>query len=234
MNKLIGIIPDIELKTGRLILSPDYYNSVYMAGGIPIVIPLINRAHAFDVLERVDGLILSGGDDVDPLRIGEEPHPNCGQIIPLRDEIELGCAQYALENEIPTLGICRGLQVMAITCKCPIIQDIGSQWQTPIKHKQQAPRWYPTHHVRIDQKSKLHKIYMADEILVNSFHHQSVHGSCNQFMAVGFSHDDIIEAMEHETHPFYIGVQWHPENMAVYNQAVSQQRQLFEGLVQSI
>lgn len=237
MKPIIGIVPDIEMSTGRLVINPDYYRTIYRAGGHPIVLPFLDQQHALDTLENIDGLLLSGGDDVDPQLMGEEPHPNCGPILPIRDEIELLGASYCLEHKKPILGICRGLQVMALVLQCTIIQDINAEWNHPIKHKQQAPRWYPTHHVRMNKDSQLYKIYGMEDLQVNSFHHQAVRRGNEDFIIAAKSEDGIIEAMEHRHHPFFIGVQWHPENMVMssaeegYAQYTYEQLRLFSAFV---
>ena len=159
----------------------------------------------------VDGILLSGGGDIDPLLFGEEPLRQNGEISPLRDSFELTLCRAALESGLPLFGICRGMQVMNIAAGGTIYQDIPAQTGSTLKHSQQAPRPHGTHSVLPLENSLLAALWGKNRVAVNSFHHQAVAQLGEGFSAAAHSPDGIIEAVEREDAPFVLGVQWHPE-----------------------
>lgn len=165
------------------------------------------------ILDIAQGLLLTGGGDIDPLLLDEQPLKGLGSICPSRDKIELDLCVAALRRNIPILGICRGCQILSIASGGSIYQDIYSQHITNIKHCQQAPRYYPTHTVILEPNSKIISIYNKATIEVNSFHHQAVCNTGEDMIVSARSKDNIIEAIEHKNHKFALGVQWHPEAM---------------------
>lgn len=214
MKPLIGITACTLLEAERdWIFNPhDYTRAVQRAGGIPVLLPFVTtEAEAAEVLDRLDGLLLSGGDDLDPLLYGELPHPKQGNISPERDLAELAYARVALARDMATLGVCRGHQVLAVAFGGALWQDIPSQVPEAIKHRQEGPKWYPTHPVAIAQGTRLHAL-LGSERLVNSRHHQAVKRAPEGWVVSALSPDGIIEAMEHPGRRFALSVQWHPEN----------------------
>lgn len=214
MKPLIGITPCTLLEAERdWIYNPhDYSRAVQRAGGIPVLLPFVTtQAEAAEVLDKLDGLLLSGGDDMDPLLYGELPHLNQGSISPERDLAELAYARAALARDMATLGVCRGHQVLAVAFGGALWQDIPSQVLNAIKHRQEGPKWYPTHPVAIAEGTRLHGLLGAER-LVNSRHHQSVKRAPEGWVVSALSPDGIIEAMEHPGRKFVLSVQWHPEN----------------------
>ncbi|MEA5083096.1 MAG: gamma-glutamyl-gamma-aminobutyrate hydrolase family protein [Lachnospiraceae bacterium] len=209
MKALIGITACIDNSNSRYFVSRGYINSVYKNGGIPIVLCPVHRKEIPDILRKIDGIILTGGGDVNPLILGEEPCNNIGEISPIRDKFEIALTRLALKQRIPILGICRGMQVMATSADGKILQDINSN----ICHMQKSPRYVKTHTVNIEKNSRLFSICGKKKIAVNSFHHQSVLECGKNFRPCAFSADGIIEAMENKKHSFAIGVQWHPETL---------------------
>ena len=208
-----------------------YVSAVEMAGGVPVIIPLVedtNLAPAY--LKPLDGLLLAGGGDVDPARFGEEPIPQLGNVDPERDALEIALAQKALEADLPVLGICRGIQVLNVAAGGTLYQDLPSQVPHALKHDQSAPRWYPCHEVRLAPDSMLARIFQAETLRVNSFHHQAVRVVAPAFRVAGKSKDAVIEAVESREHTFVVGVQWHPECMVERDPV---QRLLFEAFVQA-
>ena len=205
---LIGITGNYEDLTCKL--GQGYYQSVVAAGGIPIVIPpVVDKDILVGTLERIDALILSGGSDINPLFAGEEPLRGLHGINQKRDLPELMIAQLAYNRQIPILGICRGIQTLAVALGGRIWQDINEK--TTMKHSQDADRSEQTHSVGIEKDSLLYGIYGQEQLLVNSFHHQAVRDAGPKFRVVGKSPDHIIEAMESSEFKPIIGVQWHPE-----------------------
>lgn len=196
-------------------LAEGYYQSILRAGATPLVVPPTSDLTAIDaLLHRVDGILLSGGADLNPLWVGEEPHSALGGINPLRDAFELLLIRRAADHQIPMLGICRGMQMLAAALGGKLEQDMASARPDAalLKHSQNAPRAEATHRVQLLEDSLLGQL-LGREIFVNSFHHQAVADTGTQFRAVGFASDGTIEAMESTTFKSIIGVQWHPECM---------------------
>ncbi|MEH7747323.1 gamma-glutamyl-gamma-aminobutyrate hydrolase family protein, partial [Neobacillus drentensis] len=187
-------------------------------GGIPIVLPYINPEIALETIALCDGIILSGGEDVDPKLFGQDPHQQLGPTTPERDVAEIAMVRYALENNIPILAICRGVQILNVALGGTLIQDIQSQVQEPIQHNQKIDRSRDTHWVTIATDSKLFEMVGSEQVRVNSLHHQAIDKVANDLRVVARSSDGIVEAVEY-IHPstFTVGVQWHPESMASTN-----------------
>ena len=190
-----------------------YYKQIINAGGVPVIIPPIaDTAIVADTLEKVDGILLTGGGDYNPLWCGEEPSPKLHNINKERDAAELILTRLAYNKQIPMLGICRGIQTLAMALGGHVAQDIGSQ--ATIKHSQDADREEATHSVTIEEGSVLDELYRNrtdSTISVNSFHHQAVDNPGSLFRATAHSKDGIIEAIESTEYKNVMGVQWHPE-----------------------
>lgn len=192
----------------------DYVRAVEKAGGLPLLLPWpLQPGGGQHYLALLDGLLLSGGGDIDPVYWGEEPQPGSGEIEPVRDELELGLCRAALAAEMPVLGICRGHQVLAVAAGGALHQDLSVRdYPGLLKHSQQAPRWYPTHRVRVQPETRLASLFPA-ALRVNSFHHQAVSRVPEGFLVSARADDGVIEAIESRHHLFALGVQWHPEAM---------------------
>jgi len=196
-------------------LGEKYISAVEQAGGIPLAIPLLQDKNALKILaHRLDGIILSGGPDIDPSYFHEMPHPCLGSVCPQRDETEIFITAEIIKLSKPLLGICRGLQVMNVAMGGTLYQDISSNIKEPIKHIQDAPRWHKSHEIEIvDIDSLIYKIIGKRRIRVNSFHHQSVERPAPDFKITALAPDGVIEAMESNVGGFCLGVQWHPEEL---------------------
>lgn len=193
---------------GDLTLRDRYYKQVERAGGVPVVIPPSADSDVIiNTLNRIDALLLTGGGDFNPLWQGEQPQPELHTINSERDLPELLLTRLAFNRQIPMLGICRGIQTLAIALDGKVSQNITSD----IKHSQDADRSEPTHVVEIEAGSMLHDIYEVSRMYVNSFHHQAVSATGSRFRVVAKSPDGIVEAMESSEHKSILGVQWHPE-----------------------
>ena len=189
-----------------------YYKQIINAGGVPVIIPpFADTAIIADNLEKVDGILLTGGGDYNPLWCGEEPSPKLHNINRERDAAELILTRLAYNKQIPMLGICRGIQTLAMALGGHVAQDISSQ--ATIKHSQDADREEATHSVIIEEGSILFSIYhnRIGSLPVNSFHHQAVDNPGSLFRATAHSKDGIIEAIESTEYKNVMGVQWHPE-----------------------
>lgn len=191
-------------------LAEGYYKSVMKAGGVPIVIPpLADTDVIINTLNHIDGLILSGGADYDPRYAGEEPEPKLGEINEERDLPELFITRLAYNRQLPILGICRGIQTLAMALGGRVKQDITDI--ASINHSQEEDRHQATHTVAIEEGSILSKLYSQPTIHVNSLHHQAVCHPGERFHVTAKSEDGIIEAMESSEFKSIMGVQWHPE-----------------------
>ncbi|MEW6182209.1 MAG: gamma-glutamyl-gamma-aminobutyrate hydrolase family protein [Bacillota bacterium] len=213
MIPIIGITAAYNEDEERLFLSRFYVDAVSAVGGLPLVIPPLHPDAADAVFDSIDGLLLSGGGDLDPFHFGEEPLPCTGQISPRRDVFELTLARTAVLRRLPVLGVCRGMQLLNVAAGGSIHQDLSQGATQPLKHDQDAPRWYPTHTVRIQPGSKLGVIFGRLEIRVNSFHHQSINRLAEGFKCTARSPDGVVEGIESGSLPFAVGVQCHPELM---------------------
>ncbi|SHJ45187.1 gamma-glutamyl-gamma-aminobutyrate hydrolase family protein [Tepidibacter formicigenes] len=219
MKPIIGITTFWENKPRKLYdsVSHNYIKSVYLAGGIPILIPLVEDENTVNsYLNLVDGLILTGGEDVWPLLYGENPNDKIQLICEERDKFEIKLFLKALKLNMPVLGICRGLQVMNVALEGTLYQDINSQIENSLGH---YPKDTPVnslyHEVQIDKESKIFDIFNEEKIRVNSFHHQSIKKLGNSLKEAAWSVDGVIEAVEHINKDFAVGVQWHPEDLTI-------------------
>lgn len=205
---LIGITTDSS--TEDYSVRKKYCNQVLAAGAYPILLPPVSdieKTKAF--LDNLDGMIFTGGGDHNPLLMNEEPVPELGNVNPERDNFEIPLCQEAYKRNLPILGICRGIQTIAISLGGHVKQHIS----TSVKHSQNAPKDAATHSVKIEKGSILSEIYNSETIFVNSFHHQAVDNPGRRFKAVAFSEDNIIEGIESTEYHSVIGVQWHPEQL---------------------
>ena len=191
-------------------LAETYYKSVIKAGGVPVIIPpSADTDTIVNTLSRIDGLLLSGGGDFNPLYCGEEPSPKLHSINRERDLPELLITRLAYNRQIPMLGICRGIQTLAMALGGRVEQDIEPK--ATVKHSQDADRSEPTHTVNIESDTILHSIYGTSSIAVNSFHHQVVAETGEKFKVTATSADGFIETIESREFKSIMGVQWHPE-----------------------
>ena len=188
---LIGLTANYEGIDATL--RERYYKQVVEAGGVPVIVPPVaDTAVIINTLQQLDGLILTGGGDHNPLWMGEEPSPRLHNINRERDLAELLLVRLAFNRQIPMLGICRGIQTLAIALGGKVEQDIEQQ----VKHSQDADRSEPTHSVCLVKDSTLYNIYGSERIMVNSFHHQAVSQPGKRFRVIARSADNIIEAIE--------------------------------------
>jgi putative glutamine amidotransferase len=193
----------------------SYVRAVQRAGGVAFLIPAGHDADALEAIcSRLDGLLLSGGCDVDPARYGEERITACQEPDPERDELELALAAWALDAAVPILGICRGMQLLNVACGGTLYQDLETQQPEMARHDHAATgRTYRAHGIRLQQHSQLSEILRATPYEVNSLHHQAVARPGDRIEIVGWSPDGVAEAMEVDGHPFAVAVQFHPEEL---------------------
>ena len=198
-------------------LSNDYVESVIKAGGVPVILPILSDEESIRIqIELLDGVLLSGGVDINPLVYNEEPSPKLGYIFPDKDTFDLLIAKIACELNKPILAICRGQQILNVAFGGTLYQDLSDMEGCYIKHQQQTKDGAVTHTVDITPNSILHSI-LGNSIITNTFHHQAIKVLAPGFKATAYSKDNVIEAIEKYDEDFVVGVQFHPEIMATYN-----------------
>lgn len=204
-------------KDGLSCIAETYVQSVVKAGGAPVLIPVITDMEALTaIVSGLDGLLMSGGGDINPLYVGEEPVPQLQDVDTFRDEFDLILLRLATNRQLPVMGICRGHQLINVAFSGSVYQDIHSQHEaTLFKHSQTMPREQASHSIRItDTSSRLFDLLKKEpDIFVNSFHHQAVKDIAPEFKETAVAPDGINEAMEHPEKEIF-SVQWHPEAMA--------------------
>jgi putative glutamine amidotransferase len=204
-------MPVIGITPCRLL--PDYVESVRRAGGEPCVLD-INTAAS---LKNLDGVLLTGGGDIDPSLYHEARHPKTNEPDTARDTFELELARLALSNNVPMLGVCRGLQIVNVAAGGTLIQDIPSEVNQALPHEVNNPLYAIAHEVWVAKGSSLAKVMQEElvdgEILqVNSRHHQAIKDTASGFAVSATAPDGIVEAIERPGSRFCLAVQWHPEN----------------------
>lgn len=200
---------------GFSVIGHDYIEAVKKAGAIPIGIPVGDISACRDIVQALDGLILAGGEDIDPQLYGSSPDLRCWTIAPERDRFELQLIEEALRLHKPLLAICRGMQLLNVSFGGTLYLDISDHSDKVLAHQfARAPRWYLAHRVKL-LSSSLQQLYKADEIRTNSYHHQAVNKLGTGFEVAAVAEDGIIEGIAHPDHPNVLAIQWHPEMMAV-------------------
>jgi len=211
-------------------VNSSYLHAVQQAGGVPVLLPpQLSGASLSRLLRGLDGLVLTGGGDVDPALFGEAPHPKLYGVAPSRDTVETTSVRVALDRRLPILAICRGVQVLNVALGGTLYQDVGSDPGTSLRHSQDGPRDQPSHKIAIEPASRLAETLGADEIEVNSMHHQAVKQLGTGLRAVAWAPDQLVEGLElTDASRFVLGVQWHPEELVAESEPA---RRLFTALV---
>ena len=199
----------------RFANNESYANAIVDNGGAPVMIPAVADEEALGaVYEIVDGLLLTGGPDIDPARYERPRHPKTDGGDAAMEHAEMYLAGRALRDGLPILGICRGIQTLNVVAGGTLYQDVGDELNTEITHPAEANgRAHLTHRVRIDAETRLRGAVGREEIAVNSLHHQAVRDVAPGFVATAHAPDGLVEAIERPDLPFALGVQWHPEEL---------------------
>lgn len=199
------------------VMNQRYFHAVMSAGGVPWMVPLIDAdlATLREIYDRLDGICLPGGVDLDPATFGETPRPEVGRIDPPRDRVELQLVRWALEDDKPVLGLCRGLQVINVALGGTLYQDLAADWPAAMKHDYFPTggfgRDYLAHDVAITPRTRLAGI-LGERTPVNSMHHQGIRTLGRDLIASAHASDGLVEGVE-TSGSFCIGVQWHPETL---------------------
>ncbi len=217
----------------RAAVNTAYLHSIVRAGGVPLVLSQIMGAdHAARALAVCDGLILTGGEDVDPARYGVRPSRPLGSVDPARDAFEFALFEAGRARRLPVLGICRGIQVINVAMGGTLWQDLPTERPGPVNHDPGGARDARTHAVRLAPGSRVADALGVTELSPNSFHHQGIRDLAPGLVASGWSADGLIEAVETEDDAgWLLAVQWHPEEM--HADATAPERGLFAALVEA-
>lgn len=218
------------------VMNSRYYLAAAEVGAAPVMVPLFedDPETLRTIYDRLDGLLLAGGVDMDPATFGDSPHPRLGRTDAARDAVELQLARWAIADRKPVLGLCRGHQVLNVALGGTLWQDLEAQVPGALKHD-----YFPTagyardhlaHEVALAPGSRLHEAFQAAIIPVNSMHHQAVRTLAPSLLASGHAPDGVVEAIESGTEHFLVGVQWHPE---MFGHRDHRTRRLFEAFIQA-
>jgi len=198
----------------RVRVNAAYTTALRGAGLLPLVLPVLDPADADAALDGVAGLVLTGGEDVSPDRYGSAPHPELGDTHDGRDAFEIALVEAARARALPTLAICRGIQILNVALGGTLVQDIPSEWTNPIVHDGDWARTARVHEVDVKPASRLARALGTERPVVNSMHHQAVGGVAESLFVVARAPDGIVEGVEWPTEEWWmVGVQWHPEEL---------------------
>ncbi|HEX6079146.1 MAG TPA: gamma-glutamyl-gamma-aminobutyrate hydrolase family protein [Methylomirabilota bacterium] len=229
---LIGVSTSITVGASpeRAYVNSAYLHAVQQAGGVPVALPpQLSSASMRQLAGDLQGLLLTGGGDMDPALFGETPHATLYDVAPSRDTLETSVLHVALDRGLPVLAVCRGLQVLNVALGDSLHQDVGTDPGTQMAHSQKEPRDQPTHKVKLTPGCRLAATLGADELEVNSMHHQAIKRLGRGLTAVAWAPDQIVEGAEiGDPSRFVLGVQWHPEELVGHSEPA---RRLFAALV---
>ncbi|MCA1904571.1 MAG: gamma-glutamyl-gamma-aminobutyrate hydrolase family protein [Cyanobacteria bacterium KgW148] len=210
---LIGISIYGRNQAGEFYLPGAYVDVVRKAGGLPILLPP-GETDLEGILSHIDGLILAGGGDISPQFFGGEWHPKMYSVDLERDRFELALVDRAVSQGVPLLGVCRGLQVIGVAGGADLVVHIPDVYGCEVIHRMEEPSRCTRHEVTIDGDSLLAQTLGAGSTTITSWHHQALGNAPPNWRVVARSEDGVVEAIEHESHPWAVAVQWHPEMMA--------------------
>jgi putative glutamine amidotransferase len=207
-----GEPPKLEVALATL-----YPEAIERAGGVPVIVPLLRPEAIAALLDRVDGICLPGGPDLQPSAYGEEPHPQLGPTEPRVDAVELALVRAADRRNLPILGICRGMQLLNVARGGTLHQHLPDVVGDRLEHRQPEHGSATTHHVETAPHSRLRAILGGPKLQVNSFHHQAVRTLGDDLTATAWAEDGTIEAIEEPGERLVLGVQWHAEGLQAHD-----------------
>ncbi|RVU55709.1 gamma-glutamyl-gamma-aminobutyrate hydrolase family protein [Anaerosphaera multitolerans] len=212
MRPLIAITPRVDSNWESVNMNSEFFNFLEDLGATPIILPYNYSRESIDnILNKVDGLLFTGGHDINPMYYGEFPTSKCHIISPKRDAFESELMRAAIEKDIPLLAICRGMQLLNIVQGGSLYQDIDSQYKTSLKHINEEPFDKLVHSVEIIKDNPFGSVFKKDLLEVNSLHHQAIKDLGSNLKVFSKSTDGLVEGIYMEDKKFICGVQWHPE-----------------------
>ena len=230
MKPTIGILPNIN-DEGIISLDRAYVQAISRVGGIPIVLPYAQDLEPlYQMIDCLDGILLTGGGDISPSYYGEEPHEKTGKPCALRDKLDFACFDYAFKKKKPILAICRGIQVANVALGGTLYQDLPSQFDGKILHKQMEGKFEPSHSAKVKRGTPLCTLIGKQKMVVNSFHHQAIKRLAEGLEGMAFSEDNLIEAVFWNGGQYLRGFQWHPERLCDFDE---DNRKLFKEFIES-
>ena len=218
------------------VMNHRYFAALALAGAAPLMVPLLTKKEDAlrAIYERVDGVFLAGGVDVDPSSYNEDTLDVCGRTDEDRDAVELMFTRWAIEDGKPLLGVCRGMQIINVACGGSLFQDVAAQGERLIKHDyfptQGFARDFLSHEASVTPGTKLHAIYQGDAIMVKSMHHQGIKKLGDSLEPSVIAPDGLIEGLEGKNGKYLIGVQWHPEMLIESDEGT---KRLFDSFVEA-
>lgn len=226
----IGVVPSWE-EQGKITINQDYLDAVWRAGAMPVLLPIsFDAARLGRFLDQVDGLLLTGGVDVDPARYGAEKLPCCGTCSVCRDRMEFPLCRMALDRDLPLLAICRGMQLLSCVLGGTLWEDLALQAGTSLEHARYDAPTTAVHEVAVVPGSLLHTLTGAETLPVNSRHHQGIRRPGEGLVISAAAPDGLAEAVELPGKRFVLGVQWHPESLCSHTPV---HQALFDALVRA-
>ena len=208
MKPVIGVLPLWDDDKQSIWMLPEYFEGCIVHKAIPDMLPFMEEIDSF--LEKCDGFLFTGGHDIDPEYYQEKPLMNV-ECCPKRDKLEKIVLDNALKTDKPVLGICRGIQWINVYFNGTLYQDLPSQYNSGVNHRQIKPYDNKVHKVSIDKQSPFYSLIQKEELYVNSLHHQAIKTLGKGLKAMAYSEDNLIEAIYHPDYSFVWAVQWHPE-----------------------
>lgn len=214
MKPLIAVTPLFESNPKRQYMNFDYFAAILDNGGIPVMLPIEASEAVWDeYLDRVDGILFTGGQDVNPVLYKQTPMETTLYVCPERDALEYGLCKKAIEKNKVILGICRGEQLLNVACGGTLYQDLPTYRPSSIAHRQTTPNHLPSHDVKVVEGSPLHLLTHKTRIAVNSTHHQGIDKLGKGLVAMAFATDGLTEGVFMPDKKFVWAIQWHPERM---------------------
>ncbi|MBQ8162265.1 MAG: gamma-glutamyl-gamma-aminobutyrate hydrolase family protein [Clostridia bacterium] len=213
---LVGLVPLWDDEKQSIWMLPGYQEGIVAAGGTPVILPLTDSHEVLSLLlDHLDGVLVTGGQDVDPARYGEEKRDTCGELCPARDAMEAFILGEALRRDMPVFGICRGLQMLNVFLGGTLYQDIPTELHSTVQHHGQKPYDAPDHEVTLVEGEWLEKLLGKHRLPVNSYHHQGIREMAGDLCATAVAPDGLVEGVRSRHHRWVQAVQWHPEFMPV-------------------
>jgi putative glutamine amidotransferase len=202
------------------LMGRSYVEELRKVGAVPWLVPLVphDPDTLQEIFDRLDGVFVTGGVDVDPASYGEEKSPLCGATDPDRDAVEIALLRHALERQLPVFAVCRGIQILNVACGGTLYQDVSAQVPAALKHDffptpEQPSRKYLAHDVAVRPGSRLGEILRETVVPVNSMHHQAIKDLAPALAATAHAPDGVIEGVEGQGGQYLVAVQWHPEEL---------------------